>query len=100
MKRGTTPTHTFTLPFETSLLKTVRVVYSQLGRVILTKTGGELSLSGNTVSVKLSQEDTLRFNCSHPVEIQIRVKTLTGDVHNSDIERTTVGRCLENEVLT
>ena len=100
MKRGTTPTHTFTLPFETSLLKTVRVVYAQLGQVILVKTGGDLNLSDNTVSVKLSQEDTLRFNCSHPVEIQIRVVTLLGDVHNSDIKRVSVGRCLENEVLT
>lgn len=99
MKRGTTPTHTFTLPFDTSLMSIVRVVYAQLGRVVLTKTGEDLSLSGNTVTVKLTQEDTLLFNCAHPVEIQIRVATLTGDVYNSDIVRTTVSRCLENEVL-
>lgn len=99
MKRGTTPTHTFTLPFDTSLLSVVRVIYAQLCKTVLVKTGEDLDLSGNTVTVRLSQEDTLLFNCSHPVEIQIRVATAAKDVLNSDIMRVPVGRCLESVVL-
>lgn len=99
MKRGTTPTHTFTIPFDTSTLATIRVIYAQLGRIILVKTGDEVSASGNTVTVRLTQEDTLKFNCSHPVEIQIRVVTPAADVHNSDIMNMSVDRCLEDEVI-
>ena len=99
MKRGTTPTHTFTLPFDTSLLSVVRVTYAQMGRVVLTKTGEELTLEGNTVTVRLSQEETFRFNSSHPVELQVRALTADGDAINSDIVTVPVGRCLDKEVI-
>lgn len=99
MRRGTTPTHTFTLPFDTGLLKCVRVIYAQMNQVVLVKTGEDLTLEGNTVRTALSQEETLSFSCNKPVEIQVRILTLAGDAQNSDIIKVPVARCLENEVI-
>ena len=99
MHRGTTPTHTFTLPFDTSIVSQARIVYSQLCCVVLVKTGEDLVMEGNTIRVRLTQEETLAFNCSHPVEIQLRILTMAGDVQNSDIVKVSVKRCLENEVM-
>ena len=99
MNRGTTPKHHFTLPFDTGLLKTVRIVYSQMDEVILVKTGDDLIFEGDTVTTQLSQEETLRFSCRKPVEIQVRVLTKAGEAHNSVIIKTSVSRCLETEVI-
>ena len=100
MKRGTTPIHTFTLPFDTDLVKTARVIYSQNNKVILTKTGNELEFEGNLIRTKLTQEDTLSFDCKKMVEVQLRVLTKVDEALASEIEIVSVDRCLENEVLT
>lgn len=99
MKRGTTPTHTFTIPFDVDMISCVRILYAQDEQVKLVKTGDDVAMSGNAVSVKLTQEDTLLLECKKSVEIQIRVLTVDGDAVNSDIIRVPVERCLENEVL-
>lgn len=100
MRRGTTPTHTFTLPIDTALLKTVRVIYAQMGRVILVKTGDDLTLDGYEIRTTLTQPDTLAFNCSKPVEIQVRALSKFDEAMNGDIIQVPVDRCLEDEVLT
>lgn len=97
--RGTTPTHTFTLGLDTALLKTVRIIYSQMGRVILVKTGDDLTLDGNEVSTTLSQEETFAFNCSKPVEIQVRALDHLGGALKTKIYTVPVGRCLEDVVM-
>ena len=100
MGRGTTKTHTFKLPFEAKLIKKTRVVYSQNGDVIIKKTENDVQIDGNVVTVKLSQEDTFTFSSKSPVEIQLRVLFTNGDVKNSDIIKTSVARCLDDEVIT
>ena len=37
MIQGTTPTHTFTIPFDVSLIKELKVVYAQQGEIVLEK---------------------------------------------------------------
>lgn len=100
MIRGTTPTHTFTLPFDTNLVKCVKVIYAQNDRVILTKKTDDCILSENKVKVKLTQEDTFAFDCKYTVQIQIRALALDGDSLISDIYTVSVGKCLDDEVLT
>lgn len=100
MRRGTTPTHTFTLPFDSSIIQKIRIVYAQQGRVVLTKTGDDVTISGNVAKTILTQQETLAFSCARPVEIQVRVLTIAGDVQNSDIVRVSADRCLDGEVLT
>lgn len=99
MRRGTTPTHIFTVPFDTSMVSKVRVVYSQDTTPVIVKETEDCTLKGNEISVKLSQEDTLAFDYSKFVNIQIRVLTLGNDALTSDVIMIPIGRCLDDEVL-
>jgi hypothetical protein len=99
MERGTTPTHTFTLPFAADTLKNVRIIYAQGGTRILTKEREACTFSGNNVIVKLSQSETFLFDHNKPVEIQLRALTDEGDALNSKIYTVTAGRCLDTEAI-
>lgn len=54
-------------------------------------------MQGKTLTVKLSQEDTLKLQQSEfkPAEVQIRVRMKSGDALASDIMRLHVGRILK-----
>ena len=99
MIRGTTPTHTFNIPFDTSMVKEVKILYAQDDVKVLENKNGDCKLSGQSISVTLSQEDTFLFDRKKPVEIQIRVLTLGGDALASVPEKVGVSKCLDNEVL-
>ena len=62
MIRGTTPTHQFILPFGVENIKSGRVIYSQDGQVILTKEISECALEEQTITIKLTQEETFKFD--------------------------------------
>ena len=97
MIRGTTPLHTFTIPFDTGLIDKVRVIYSQNGQPVLKR--DNCTPAGNLIKVKLTQEDTLSFTASYPVDIQVRVVLHDGEALVSSINKVSVEKCLENEVL-
>lgn len=100
MIRGTTPTHTFTIPFAASDIEAARVIYAQNDKEIFIKTAADCSLNDKSICVKLTQEETFLFNCNYPVQIQLRVKLKDIDeVQSTDIMLVPVGKCLENEVL-
>lgn len=99
MRRGTTPTHTFTIPFDAEQIKSVRVVYAQTGQVVLAKETEACTLNGNTVTLKLTQEESLRFHDMKNVEIQLRVLLHDGNALTSDIVSVYVSRCLDDEVI-
>lgn len=100
MIQGTTPTHVFTLPFSTENLKEIRIIYAQDNNVILTKTAADCTLENDTATVKLTQAETLLFEARKHVQIQVRVLTAMGDALTSNIEHVSVGKCLDNEVMT
>lgn len=99
MIRGTTPTITFTLPFDVSFCSCVWVTFAQGDKEVLTKATDSCTLEGNTVSVRLTQEETLSFDCKQRLQIQICVLTPGGDVVRSDIIETSVSKCLKAEVI-
>lgn len=99
MIRGTTPTHIFTIPFDTALIADLRISYAQSGKEVIVKTKEEATLDGQTITVKLSQEDTFSFDCSKNVLVQVRVLTLGGEAVSSDVIVVSVEQCLNNEVL-
>ena len=99
MIKGTTPTHTFFLPFDTGMIKDARITYSQNGSVVLKKEAKNCAMEGNEVSVKLTQEDTMMFNEGVCVEVQVRVLTLAGDALASEIVRIGCDRILDDGVL-
>lgn len=99
MRRGTTPKHTFTLPFDTADVAKVRVIYAQGDEVVLVKCEDDVSFEGNDITLKLTQEETLSFSCKTSVKVQIRVLTTAGDALSSDPCIVSVEECLEDEVL-
>ena len=99
MNQGTTPTHYFTLPFDTSLVKSARVIYSQNEKVILKKELQDCKREGNTISCKLTQEETFLFVHPRTVQIQLRILTTGEEALNSNIETVPCERCLDDEVL-
>lgn len=99
MRQGTTPTHIFRLPFSTDMVSKVKVIYAQNNTVIFTKEGGACEYEEDTVKVRLTQEETLKFDCAKHIQIQIRVLTLGGDALTSEIKLVSVEKCLESEVL-
>lgn len=97
---GGTPLHTFTLDIaDMPNIVEVLISYTQNGRVILRKKLKDCELSGNVIKVRLSQEDTLKFNESHKVRIQIKLKADTGEVIPSDVVSVTPTSCLDLEVI-
>lgn len=99
MVRGTTPIHTFELPFDTAMIKTLEICYAQDRTVILTKTAEDCTLSENTITVPFTQEDTFKFADDKKAEVQIRVLTLGGEVIASFPQRVVVHGSLSDEVL-
>lgn len=107
MVRGSTPKHTFYMPFDIPDGACVRIVYAQNDVVIVEKTATDCGISGSEVTTMLTSEETLKFDCSphfhngkkepYPVEIQIGIKTISGDKIWSEIIETTVERCLRKD---
>lgn len=99
MIRGTTPRHTFTIPFDTDTIKEVRIIYAQGDEQMFVKETADCTLSGRDIIVTLSQEETLKFDASKLVQIQVRVLTDTDSVLSSDVMVAYVGKCLDTEVM-
>lgn len=101
MRRGTTPTNVFTVPFDLSEA-TVFISYEQGKQVVVEKTGEDLVFDDTggvyTITVNLTQEETLRF---YPgaVEIQLRYVFPTGDADASNIIKTTAERIIKDGVI-
>lgn len=93
MRRGSTPTHTFETDIDLREAE-VYVTYSQGGKK-LTKTGEDLDVTENSISVYLSQSDTLGFGVGH-VEVQVRYKMPDGSADASDIVTIETERILLN----
>ena len=96
MVRGTTPTLTFTLPFNTSIIKSVYVTFSQKDQEVFTVETNNCTLSDNQLIIELTQSQTLAFTQNAVVEIQLRVLTNEDDALASNIIRTSVEKILRD----
>ena len=99
MMRGTTPTHTFTLPVDSSFISKLRIIYAQAGKQILVKENEDCLIEGNKVTVRLSQIETFLFDHMKYVEIQVRILTAAGDVPKIQPIKVSVERCLDDTVM-
>lgn len=97
--RGTTPTHKFTLPFDTSLIKEVMVIYAQDDVEVFHKSTDECILKENTVTTELTQIETLSLSEERPVQIQLRMLTSEGKAIKTKPRTVSPGVCLNDEVL-
>lgn len=98
ISRFTTPTHTFALPFETSGITALTVVYKQGDRVVLVKHKDDVTLSDKNVVVSLSEKDTALFDPTPKVKIQLRVGMGSARI-NSDIVEVSVSDVLKEGML-
>lgn len=94
--RGTTPTIVFNLPFSADTVSNCEVYFSQADNLIVTKTYEDCVLEGTTLSVTLSQADTLLFDEEEKLEMQIRFVFTTGAVDATNIIKSKVGKILKD----
>lgn len=99
MFKGTTPTHIFNVSIDTSLIKEVKITYSQRDKEILVKRTEDCTIGDGAISTRLSQEDTFLFEGNMLVTIQLRVLTTSGDALITEPIMMGVGKCLDDEVL-
>lgn len=99
MFKGTTPTHMFNVPIDTSIIKEIKITYSQRDKEVLVKRTEDCTISEGLITTKLSQEDTFRFEGNMIVTIQMRILTLGGDALIAEPIMMAVGKCLDDEVL-
>ena len=97
MWRGTTPTHTFTLPegIRAQDFTVIYITYSQNGSPVLEKEKADMTLEGNVIRLNFSQADSLLFGAG-PVKIQLRAKTADGKAVASEIVTTTAKEVLKD----
>ncbi|MBE5922046.1 MAG: hypothetical protein E7269_04750 [Lachnospiraceae bacterium] len=98
--RGTTPTHKFTLcNVSLSTLENVRICYTQDDDDILIKTLSDcMKENDNMLSIKLTQEETNIFRVGE-CKLQLRVKTLGGQVLSSKQYVILCRDSLDDEVM-
>ena len=100
MIRGSTPTHEFTVPFETKSIEKLEISYAQNDIVLFTKHKEDCILDGYTVTLSLTQEETLLFDAEKRyVQIQMRVKTGGEEVSISEIITVEIKKALFDEVI-
>lgn len=104
MYTGTTPTHSFKLPYDTSTLKAIQVIYKQGGMKMTklyknNKLPPGMSVDGAYVYVKLTEQETSAFSPDTLALCQIRVRTEEDNVIPSKIKQIKVYESLDTEVL-
>lgn len=99
MIRGTTPTLEFIIPFDTGQLAEAFVTLSQNGGIVIDKALTECNCEENKLSIRLTQEETLKLQCDCITEIQIRAKTLEGEAVASQIIKVNTERILKDGVI-
>lgn len=98
MKRGTTPTNIFNTDVDLRG-SNVYITYEQLGNTVLEKSGDDVMVEEDKVTVTLTQEETLSFNDRYPVYMQIRAIFPDGGAVASNIMKTEVGIILKEGAI-
>ena len=100
MYRGTTPTLTFTVPFDCSTITACSVAFAQNDVVVLEKKIGDCHLEGNVITVPLTEEDTLVFDCKkRALDIQLRIgcgaERFASQIIHTHVDKILKDGCLE-----
>lgn len=97
--KGCTCKNIFTLPFPESEIKALFITYRQNKKNVFEKTLSDCEFGDGTVSVNLTQEDTLKLDDFREIQIQIRVRFSDGSATKSNIVKTYADEVLKNEVI-
>lgn len=99
MIRKTTPTHIWTLSIPVEMILKIEAYYSQNGNLILKKKTDDFTLADGTASVTLTSEDTLLFDSSCLVDIQLMVETISGEICGTKPIQKRCYECLCDEAI-
>ena len=102
MIKGTTPTLQFNLPIDTSTLKSAEITVQYIDHnkeVNIVRTMDECEVTDNTITARLTQEETLQLPAPSSVAIQLRVLTVDDVALASSVFTTTVKRLLKESVI-
>lgn len=97
--RGTTPTLNFKLPMAADTLAVAFITFSQQGKVVFEKTLSDCTMAGETLSVQLSQEETLLLDDEYKTTIQIRARDRSGNAPASKIFAVETGKIQKEGVI-
>ena len=93
--RGTTPLITIKLPFEAAELNAGEIRCGQAGRVLFVRSLAACTAEADTLSLFLTEEETLMLDALAPIEAQIIAQNQNGVIVASEIMTDEVGRLLE-----
>jgi len=80
MKRGTTPTIQITLTnIDVSSFDCIYLTLAQHHKELISKDKSQMEINGNVISVKLTQEDTLKLDVGI-AKIQVRLAKESGKI--------------------
>jgi hypothetical protein len=97
--RGTTPPIIYTLPFPVDGIDVGFLVVKQGQIVVIERSLSECICEGNTVTAKLTQEETLALESNCNAEIRLVVKTVDGDRLETIGDIVVVSDTSKNEVI-
>lgn len=101
MRRGTTPTLTFTTPFAAADVADGYITFKQGNDVVLEKrvTDDGVSFEGKTIMLKLSQAESLLFDPTCMALIQLRFKLEDGNAVASNVLKAYIRPVLKDGVI-
>lgn len=97
--RGTTPVHTFLVDLDLTSAEVIYVTYKQGRNILIEKEKDDLDVTAESLSFKLTQEDTLALKTAEVCEMQIRARFPDGTAVDSNIMKAHVGRILKDGVI-
>lgn len=98
MRRGTTPTNTFTVDVDLTQAEALYITYKQGGRTVIEKKLADITVTAEALTVTLTQTDTLKLRSGN-VEIQIRARLIGGEALASEIMTVPVEAILKEGVI-
>ena len=99
ISKGCTARNTFTVPFKQDDIEALYVTYQQKDETVLEKTLNDCTFGDGEIYVNISQEESLRFQSSIIVRIQIRARLKNNTAIKSNIVTTDVDQVLKDGVI-
>ena len=99
ISKGCTAKNTFTVPFERDDVEVLYITYQQKDETVLEKTLEDCTFGDGEIYINISQEDSLKFESSIVVRIQIRARLKNNTTIKSNIVTTDVDRVLKDGVI-
>lgn len=99
ISKGCTVGNTFTVPFTKEEVEVLYITYQQRGKTVIEKTLDDCSFGDGFISTGFTQEQTLLFESSIRVCIQIRARLKDGTATKSNIIETDVDKLLKDGII-